>query len=89
GEHGVDLDDLVAVIRRERAAGRRPRACYVVPDFANPSGLSLDVATRRRLLEVAAAEDVLLIEDNPYGLFHGDSDRIPTLKALDEDRRVV
>ncbi|TQM85346.1 (S)-3,5-dihydroxyphenylglycine transaminase [Saccharothrix saharensis] len=89
GEHGIDLDDLVAVIRRERAAGRRPRACYVVPDFANPSGLSLDVATRRRLLEVAAAEDVLLIEDNPYGLFHGESDRIPTLKALDEARRVV
>ncbi len=89
GEHGIDLDDLVAVIRRERAAGRRPRACYVMPDFANPSGLSLDVATRRRLLDVAAAEDVLLIEDNPYGLFHGDLDRAPTLKALDRRRRVV
>ncbi|MEU4446717.1 PLP-dependent aminotransferase family protein [Actinosynnema sp. NPDC050801] len=89
GEHGIDLDDLVAVIRRERAAGRRPRACYVVPDFANPSGLSLDLATRQRLLEVAAAEDVLLIEDNPYGLFHGDADRVPTLKALDADHRVV
>ncbi|MEU4767599.1 PLP-dependent aminotransferase family protein [Actinosynnema sp. NPDC023794] len=89
GEHGIDLEDLVAVIRRERAAGRRPRACYVVPDFANPSGLSLDLATRQRLLEVAAAEDILLIEDNPYGLFHGDADRVPTLKALDEHRRVV
>ncbi|WP_367128724.1 aminotransferase class I/II-fold pyridoxal phosphate-dependent enzyme [Saccharothrix sp. HUAS TT1] len=89
GERGIDLDDLVAVIRRERAAGRRPRACYVMPDFANPSGLSLDVATRRRLLEVAEAEDVLLIEDNPYGLFHGDSARLPTLKALDQGRRVV
>ncbi|WP_238412051.1 aminotransferase-like domain-containing protein [Saccharothrix deserti] len=89
GERGIDLDDLVTVIRRERAAGRRPRACYLMPDFANPSGLSMDVATRRRLLEVAEAEDVLLIEDNPYGLFHGDSDRLPTLKALDERRRVV
>ncbi|MCE6996427.1 PLP-dependent aminotransferase family protein [Saccharothrix sp. S26] len=89
GEHGIDLDDLVAVIRRERAAGRRPRACYVMPDFANPSGLSMDLETRRRLLEVAEAEDVLLLEDNPYGLFHGDSDRVPTLKALDRRRRVV
>lgn len=89
GERGIDLEDLVAVIRRERAAGRRPRACYLVPDFANPSGLSLDLATRQRLLEVAAAEDVLLIEDNPYGLFHGGADRVPTLKALDADRRVV
>lgn len=89
GEHGIDLDDLVTVIRRERAAGRRPRACYVMPDFANPSGQSMDVATRRLLLEAADDEDILLIEDNPYGLFHGDSDRLPTLKALDERRRVV
>lgn len=85
---GVDLDDLVAVIRRERAAGRRPRACYVMPDFANPSGLSMDLETRRALLEVACEEDVLLVEDNPYGLFHGGA-RVPTLKALDEHRRVV
>src|SRR5262249_42951612 len=53
GTAGIDLDDLVAVIHRERAAGRRPRALYVMPDFANPSGLSLDAATRRALLEVA------------------------------------
>lgn len=89
GRLGIDLDDLVSVIRRERAAGRRPRACYVMPDFANPSGLSLDVPTRRRLLEVARDEDILLLEDNPYGLFHGGTDRMPTLKAMDEWRRVV
>ncbi|HEU5469105.1 MAG TPA: PLP-dependent aminotransferase family protein [Actinophytocola sp.] len=89
GTGGIDLDDLVGTIRRERAAGRRPRACYVMPDFANPSGLSMDVPTRRRLLEVARAENILLLEDNPYGLFHGDSDRMCTLKAMDEWRRVV
>lgn len=89
GERGIDLDDLVAVIRRERAAGRRPRALYVMPDFANPSGLSLDEPTRRALLEVARAENILLLEDNPYGLFHGSAERLPTLKALDEWRRVV
>ncbi|WP_063741362.1 aminotransferase-like domain-containing protein [Saccharothrix syringae] len=89
GARGIDLDDLVAVVRRERAAGRRPRACYVMPDFANPSGLSMDLPTRRALLAVAEAEDLLLIEDNPYGLFHGDADRLPTLKALDTSRRVV
>jgi (S)-3,5-dihydroxyphenylglycine transaminase len=89
GERGIDLGDLVAVIRQTRAAGRRPRACYVMPDFANPSGLSMDVPTRRRLLEIARDEDILLLEDNPYGLFHGETDRSPTLKALDEWRRVV
>ena len=89
GADGLDLADLVAVTRRARADGRRPRACYVMPDFANPSGLSMDLATRRRLLQLAHDEDLLLLEDNPYGLFHGDSGRLPTLKALDERRRVV
>jgi (S)-3,5-dihydroxyphenylglycine transaminase len=60
-----------------------------MPDFANPSGLSLDVPTRRALLEVARDENILLLEDNPYGLFHGEADRMPTLKAMDEWRRVV
>lgn len=89
GEHGIDLDDLVRVIRRERAAGRDPAACYVMPDFANPSGVSMDVATRRRLLDTATAEGILLLEDNPYGLFHGDAPRLPTLKAMDQSRRVI
>ena len=87
---GVDLDDLRARLRQARAAGLRPRACYVMPDFANPSGVSMDLADRRRLLAIAAAEGILLLEDNPYGLFpHTDDQRQPTLKALDKERTVV
>lgn len=87
---GVDLDDLVRQIRRARAAGLRPRACYVMPDFANPSGVSMDLADRRRLLAIAAEEGILLLEDNPYGLFHHtDGQRQPTLKALDEQHTVI
>ncbi|MEU6482651.1 PLP-dependent aminotransferase family protein [Streptomyces sp. NPDC046887] len=89
GAAGIDLDDLVAGIRAARQRGQRPRACYVMPDFANPSGLSMDLATRRALLGVAAREGVLLLEDNPYGLFHAGGGRPPTLKALDTGRRVV
>lgn len=83
-------DDLAAVVKAARADGLRPRACYVMPDFANPSGLSLDLEARQQLLAVAAEHELLLIEDNPYGLFPADGvDRVPTLKALDTDRRVV
>ncbi|WP_405062087.1 PLP-dependent aminotransferase family protein [Kribbella sp. NBC_01505] len=85
-----DLDDLPAVIKRARADGLRPRGFYVMPDFANPSGLSMDLPTRRRLLELATAEELLLLEDNPYGLFPAAGiDRLPTLKALDTERRVI
>jgi (S)-3,5-dihydroxyphenylglycine transaminase len=90
GPGGIDLDDLEVQIRRARAAGLRPRGCYVMPDFANPSGLSLDLAERRRLLQIAATEGILLLEDNPYGLFHhADGQHQPTLKALDEHHSVV
>ncbi|WP_433538842.1 aminotransferase class I/II-fold pyridoxal phosphate-dependent enzyme [Micromonospora sp. CA-249363] len=90
GASGVDLADLRAQARRAREAGLRPRACYVMPDFANPSGVSIEVADRQRLLALAAEEDLLLLEDNPYGLFAvADGPRPPTLKALDTDRRVV
>ena len=70
GTEGIDLDDLVNQARRAREAGLRPRACYLMPDFANPSGVSMPVPMRRRLLEAAAREELLLIEDNPYGTFH-------------------
>ncbi|MFB6891325.1 PLP-dependent aminotransferase family protein [Kitasatospora sp. NPDC056327] len=85
---GIDLADLSAQAARARAAGLNPRACYVIPDFANPSGIRLDLAARRRLLEIAGEEDLLLLEDNPYGLF-GDPAGPPTLKALDTTARVV
>ncbi|MGV2915539.1 aminotransferase-like domain-containing protein [Streptomyces alfalfae] len=89
GPTGIDLGDLAAQIRTAREQGLRPRACYVMPDFANPSGLSLDLARRRELLALAEQENILLLEDNPYGLFHGSEGTPPTLKALDTDRRVV
>lgn len=89
GPRGVDLEALARVARTAREQGLRPRACYLVPDFSNPLGTSLDLATRRELLKVAEREDLLLLEDNPYGYFSADGERLPTLKSLDTGRRVV
>ncbi|MEU5002611.1 PLP-dependent aminotransferase family protein [Streptomyces sp. NPDC021622] len=91
---GIDLDDLAAVVRDARAAGLRPRALYVIPDFANPSGTSLTEETRRRLLDAAADHAILVLEDNPYGMFGpdpgtGEDTGAPTMKALDRAGRVV
>ncbi|MFB7471574.1 PLP-dependent aminotransferase family protein [Kitasatospora sp. NPDC056184] len=86
---GPDPAAVRAAAREVRAAGRRPRALYVVPDFANPSGTSMPVPARTRLLATAAEEDLLVIEDNPYGFFARDAGERPTLKALDRHRRVV
>ncbi|MEU6539690.1 PLP-dependent aminotransferase family protein [Streptomyces sp. NPDC047000] len=89
GPQGLDPETCAETVRRVRADGRRPRALYLVPDHANPSGASLTRGARDRLLEMAAQEDLLLLEDNPYGFFAREDDPPPTLKALDRERRVV
>ncbi|MFB9904342.1 aminotransferase-like domain-containing protein [Allokutzneria oryzae] len=89
GTAGVDLDELAAQVRAARRDGLRPRVCHVMPDFANPSGASMDLATRQALLDLAEREDILLLEDDPYGLFHSGGTKAPALKALDTRARVV
>lgn len=89
GGDGLDPEAVARVARATREAGKRPRALYLVPDFSNPSGDCLDVATRHRLLEVAAAERLLILEDDPYGLFGLDDRERPRLKAIDSGRHVV
>ncbi|HVB38388.1 MAG TPA: PLP-dependent aminotransferase family protein, partial [Vicinamibacterales bacterium] len=90
---GIDLGDLDRILHQERAAGRRVRLLYVVPNFQNPTGLLISAAKRRRLVEWAAREDVLIVEDDPYGaLFFDDlsteADTRP-IKADDTHGRVV
>jgi (S)-3,5-dihydroxyphenylglycine transaminase len=89
GDAGPEPEAVREAVRRAVAGGQRPRALYVVPDFANPSGTSMTVMARHKLLEVADAEDLLVIEDNPYGFFTREVEPRPTLKSLDRDRSVV
>jgi (S)-3,5-dihydroxyphenylglycine transaminase len=86
---GLRPETVVRVVREVRASGRRPRALYVVSNFANPSGVSLSAGVRRGLIEVAADEDLLILEDDPYGLFGLDDRRPPAVKSLDTDQRVI
>jgi (S)-3,5-dihydroxyphenylglycine transaminase len=61
----------------------------VVSNFANPSGVSLSDEVRRGLIKVAADEDLLILEDDPYGLFGADDRHRLALKSLDTDQRVI
>ncbi|WP_308053890.1 PLP-dependent aminotransferase family protein [Streptomyces sp. BV333] len=85
---GFHCEDLEAALTAERARGRRPRVFYVMPDHANPSGSTMPLQERHALLELAAREDILLLEDSPYRLV-SPGRQLPTLKSLDRDRRVV
>lgn len=78
GAHGLDLDALADVLRR-----RRPKLIYVVPTFHNPTGVTMDLAARRRLLELAAQYRVPIVEDEIYRDLRYDGAALPSLKALD------
>lgn len=83
GEDGLHPETLERAFAAVRRAGKRPKAIYDVPDFSNPLGTSMPLEARRRTLAVAREHDVLIFEDNPYGMFAYDHEPAPTLKSLD------
>ena len=71
----------------EAAAGGRVKFAYVVPDFANPTGETLSLPARNRLLDLAAELDVPLIEDAAYAALRFEGAALPPLMRLEVDRR--
>ena len=62
---------------------------YTVPDFQNPTGITLSLPRRKRLIELANAYGVLVVEDSPYRELRYAGEHLPTLKSLDTEGRVV
>jgi DNA-binding transcriptional MocR family regulator len=69
------------------AAGGRVKFAYVVPDFANPTGETLSLAGRNRLLDLAAELDVPVIEDSAYAMLRYEGERVAPIAALEVERR--
>jgi (S)-3,5-dihydroxyphenylglycine transaminase len=88
GDAGLEPATVEAAIVDAARRGR-VRALYDIPDFNNPLGTTLPLPQRLELLETCRRHGVLIIEDNPYGMFAYDGDRLPTLKALDRDGTVL
>lgn len=76
-EHGMVVDELEALLATQRIKG-----VYLVPNFGNPSGVSLSEARRKQLVALAAKHDFLIIEDDPYGELRFTETRHATLYQL-------
>jgi 2-aminoadipate transaminase len=63
--------------------GRTPKFIYTIPTFQNPGGVTMSLPRRRRLVEVAHQRELLVLEDNPYGLLRYEGTPHPTLRELD------
>src|SRR4051812_2065326 len=84
-DDGLDLDAL----ERELERGERPAFLYAIPTFQNPSGRTLAPERRRRLAELAAERELLVLEDDPYGLVRYEGEPLPTVFELEGGRNVV
>jgi 2-aminoadipate transaminase len=84
-DDGLDLDAL----EQSLGEGAKPAFLYTIPTFQNPSGLSLSVERRERLVELARECDLLVLEDDPYGLVRYEGTPPPTLFELDGGEHVV
>jgi 2-aminoadipate transaminase len=82
----MDADGLVPEALRQaiavtRAAGKKIKFLYTIPNFHNPAGVTLTAARRLEILEICRREDILVLEDNPYGLLGFGGEPMPALRA--------
>lgn len=86
---GLRVDLLEKVLARLAKRGKKPKFIYVVPDFQNPSGVTLTEERRHRLLELAYHYDVVVVEDSPYRDLRFTGHPVPPLYALDTRDQVI
>jgi len=77
-DEGLDPDAL----ERELTNGEKPALLYLIPTFQNPSGRTLPLDRRRRVVELARDHDLLVLEDDPYGLVRFEGEPLPSLLEL-------
>jgi 2-aminoadipate transaminase len=86
---GMRIDVLEAELERLDREGRVPKFVYTVPSFQNPAGVTLALERRRELVRIARERELLVLEDNPYGLLRYEGDPLPTLFSLDGGEYVI
>lgn len=82
----LDLDEegmIVSQLEQALIRGERPKFVYTVPNFANPSGMTMSLNRREQLVGLCREASVPIVEDNPYGMLRFEGEELPTLRSLD------
>ncbi len=89
---GVPIDaDGMNIEALEKAVKNTPNAkfIYTIPNFQNPGGTTLSFEKRRRMYEIAKENNLVILEDNPYGNLRVEGEDVPSIKSMDTDGIVV
>lgn len=89
-DEGMRADLLEKRLKSMRANGEPlPKLLFDVPDFHNPTGITMSLARRKKLLELARVYDFVIIEDDPYRRIRFEGEPVPPIKSMDTDGRVI
>lgn len=84
-DDGMSMDELEEALKNNNDV----KMIYTIPTFQNPTGTTMTLEKRKRMLELASKYDVLILEDNPYGDLRFSGEDVPTIKSLDTEGRVI
>lgn len=85
----MDSDGMNMEKLEETLKTRKVKLIYTIPNFQNPTGITMSLEKRMKLLELAKKYDCLIMEDNPYGDLRFGGEYVPTIKSLDTEGRVI
>ncbi len=87
-ERGLMVEVLEETLESLASKGERPKFLYTVPNFQNPTGITLEEERRHALISLSREYDFVIVEDNPYGMLRYEGEPIPALRSLDSERVV-
>jgi len=89
-DEGLSTDELEEKLKRLEANGERmPKLLFDIPDFHNPTGITMSLERRKALIELAKKYNFIILEDDPYRRIRFEGEAIPPLKALDDANVVI
>ena len=84
-QDGLIPDSLRAAIKSVRAAGRKIKFLYLIPNYQNPTGVCLPADRRTEILTICREAEIFVVEDNPYGLLGFDKPSPNAMRAEDSE----
>jgi len=88
-EEGMQMDILEKKLIRLKNEGKKVKFIYTISNFQNPAGVTMSLARRKKIIEIARKFDVFIVEDNPYEKLRFEGEPIPSIYSLDNNGLVV